>query len=84
MSKRAKLFEAIRNNPKGVRFEDLVRLIEALGFAKARQQGSHAIYQHPQHPAELVTLQPTKDGMAKPYQVKQVLEVSDRCKLEVE
>lgn len=83
MTKRAKLLDAIRNNPRGVRFSDLVRLVEALGFRLVRQKGSHAIYQHPGHPAELIDLQLAGD-QAKPYQVRQVLEIVDRCKLEVE
>ena len=83
MSKRAKLLAAVRNNPRNVRFDDLVRLVLALGFEFVRQSGSHAIYQHPAHPAELLNLQEAKDGNAKPYQVDQVLAVIDRCQLEV-
>lgn len=83
MSKRTKLLEAVRNNPRDVRFEDLVRLVLAVGFQFVRQTGSHAIYQHVEHPAELLNLQESKTGKAKPYQVEQVLAVIDRCKLEV-
>ena len=81
MTKKAKLLAAIRNNPKDVRLTDLVGVLESVGFAKVRQNGSHAIYQHPKH-LELVNLQSTKDGKAKPYQVAQVLAVLERCQLE--
>ena len=83
VTKRAKLLAQMRNNPKGARLTDLVAVLDAAGFKKARQTGSHAIYQHPKHPAELINLQSSKDGKAKPYQVTQVLTVLDRCKLEL-
>jgi len=84
MSKAGKLLEAARNNPKGVRYDDLIRLIEALGFVLDRQSGSHAIYTLPGRPAAgFLNLQSTKDGMATPYQVTQVLDCVDANDLEV-
>ena len=83
MTKRTKLLAQIRNNPKGARLRDLVAVLEATGFRKVRQTGSHAIFQHPKHPSELINLQASKDGTAKAYQVAQVLTVLDRCKLEL-
>lgn len=83
MTKKAKLLASIRNNPKDVRFDDLVTVLEAVGFVRVRQSGSHALYQHADHPLELINLQDTKDGKAKPYQVSQVIAVLDRCKLEL-
>jgi predicted RNA binding protein YcfA (HicA-like mRNA interferase family) len=83
VTKREKLFDAVRNNPRDVRFVDLVRLVEGVGFVRVRQSGSHAVFQHPEHPTELIDLQPGSSGKAKPYQVRQVLDVLDRCKLEV-
>lgn len=82
VSKKKRL-EPIRNNPRGVRFDDLVALVLSVGFSAVRREGSHAIYQHAGHPAELLNLQTTKDGQAKSYEVEQVLAVIDRCKLEV-
>ena len=32
MTKREKLLDAVRNNPRDVRFDDLIRLVKALGF----------------------------------------------------
>lgn len=83
MTRRAKLLDAVRNNPRDVRFADLLTLLTGAGFVRVRQSGSHAIYQHPTHPTELIDLQPGNAGKAKPYQVRQVLDVLDRCKLEV-
>lgn len=40
MSKADKLLDAIKDNPKNVRFEDIESLLNALGF-KTRSRGSH-------------------------------------------
>ncbi len=66
-----------------MRFADLVALLVSVGFVAVRQAGLHAIYQHPDLPAELINLQSTKDGNAKVYQVEQVLAVIDKWNLEV-
>lgn len=82
MSKRAKLLLAIRNNPRDVRFADLVRLMEAIGFVLYRQTGSHRIYRHRRAEVPFVNLQEGSGGTAKPYQVDQVLALVDRHNLE--
>ncbi len=78
MSKAEKRLEAIRTNPKNVRFEDLCSAAERLGFVHERTSGSHHIFRHPGPPAETLDLQPGKDGKAKPYQVDDFLEAIDR------
>ena len=65
-----------------VRFGDLQRLVEALGFELERTRGSHHIYRHPEI-TEKVNLQP-QGGKAKPYQVRQVAEKAARYSLDVE
>ena len=62
-----------------MRFRDLTRLVESLGFRLARVNGSHHIFTHPAIP-ELVNLQDVA-GQAKPYQVRQVLKLVDRYNL---
>ncbi len=52
-----------------LRFEELVQLLERLGFEK-RVRGSHHIF-NKQGIVEILNLQP-KGELAKPYQVKQV------------
>jgi predicted RNA binding protein YcfA (HicA-like mRNA interferase family) len=52
-----------------IRFNDLRRLLVALGFQE-RVRGSHHIFTR-DGVREILNLQP-KGGMAKPYQVKQV------------
>lgn len=54
---------------QNVRFTDLLRLLQHLGFT-CHVRGSHHIHHHPQLP-EILNLQPRKDGKAKPYQVRQ-------------
>jgi predicted RNA binding protein YcfA (HicA-like mRNA interferase family) len=82
MSKKRKLLDAIRNNPAGVRFSELVRLLEALGYRFDRKNGtSHTIYVHDTAPT--VNVQSGNNGMAKRYQVVQVLDIVDDHNLEV-
>jgi len=77
MPKCEDLLLAARNNPKGVRFRDLVSLAVCYGFQERRQKGSHVIMSRPglRRP---IPLQDTKDGKAKPSQVKQILAVIDQ------
>ena len=59
-------------------FADLIALLGNLGF-DLRTKGSHHIFSK-DGVREILNLQP-KDGMAKPYQVKQVRNVILRYKL---
>lgn len=44
MVKREKLLAAIRENPKGVRFEDACRAAELLGFRHKGGKGAHRAF----------------------------------------
>ena len=69
------------NNPKGVRFGDLCRLCDHY-FGQPRQGGtSHRVYRMPWKGDPRVNIQNDK-GMAKPYQVRQVLRAIERLKNE--
>jgi predicted RNA binding protein YcfA (HicA-like mRNA interferase family) len=68
--------------PANLRFAELVRLVEALGFRLDRVSGSHHIFLHPDVPVA-VNLQNVK-GKAKPYQVRQVLKLIERYNLSLE
>ncbi|NOZ93606.1 MAG: type II toxin-antitoxin system HicA family toxin [Acidobacteria bacterium] len=63
-------------NPGSLTFRECTGLAEAFGFECARQRGSHHVYKHSAVP-ELVNLQEVK-GMAKAYQVRQLLKVIER------
>lgn len=73
MTRREKLLEKARNNPRGLRFSELTRLAESYGFYLDRQGGSHAVYKH-KGLGVSIPLQPDKNGKAKGYQVKQLLD----------
>ncbi|PWB77206.1 MAG: hypothetical protein C3F15_03695 [Holophagae bacterium] len=75
------LAKAIRG-PGSCRFAEIQILVEALGFRLSRVAGSHHIYTHPGIP-EIVNLQDVK-GMAKAYQVRQVLKLMRRYNLTLE
>jgi predicted RNA binding protein YcfA (HicA-like mRNA interferase family) len=71
-----KLLEKARRAPTNLRFTEVCQLAECYGFAFERQRGSHVQYLRPGYPKRL-TLQPDKHGKAKPYQVRQVLDIID-------
>jgi predicted RNA binding protein YcfA (HicA-like mRNA interferase family) len=80
MNKR-KLLEKVLAGPKNVRFNDMITLVEAFSFRLSRVRGSHFIFEHPLIP-ELVNLQ-ERNGKAKPYQVRQFLELVEQYDLEL-
>jgi hypothetical protein len=65
-----------RRNPKGVRFHDLCQVCDVF-FGRARQRGSSHRYRTPWQGDPRVNIQHDK-GMAKAYQVKQVLKAIER------
>ncbi len=44
MSRKDKLIEAIKNNPKNVKFEDLKKILESLGYTAVNRGGSHYVF----------------------------------------
>ena len=77
----ADILEVMRRNPKGVRFRELCQVCEAC-FGTARQSsGSHRIYKTPWPGDPRVNIQDSR-GMAKAYQVRQVLKAIARLENE--
>ena len=71
----------MQNNPKGIRFSDLCQVCDHY-FGEPRQRGSsHCIYRMPWQGDPRVNIQNDK-GMAKAYQVKQVLKAIERLQHE--
>ena len=67
----------MRQNPKGVRFNDLRKVCDHY-FGQPRQSGSsHHVYKTPWQGDPRVNIQNAK-GKAKPYQVRQVLKAIDK------
>ncbi|MCD4696956.1 MAG: type II toxin-antitoxin system HicA family toxin [Bacteroidales bacterium] len=80
--KNSKLLEKILGGSKNIHFNDFVNLVENFGFQLSRTKGSHHIFIH-KGINELINLQNYK-GKAKPYQVKQFLELIERYNLKME
>jgi hypothetical protein len=57
-------------------------LAEAFGFELSRIRGSHHIFEHPKLP-EILNLQNDK-GQAKPYQIRQFLQLVEQYDLKLE
>nr|WP_243372383.1 toxin HicA [Geotalea sp. SG265] len=75
------IVELMRTNPAGVRFADLCKVCDHY-FGEARQtSGSHRVYKTPWIGDPRVNIQNSK-GMAKVYQVKQVLKAIERLEVE--
>lgn len=72
MAQIKKLVAQFKQNPKNVKFNDLVKVCDHY-FGDARQSGSsHRLYKTPWQGDPRVNIQ-NKNGYGKSYQVKQVL-----------
>jgi hypothetical protein len=79
MAASRKILEQMRREPKNVRFSDLVKVCEE-HFGNPRQSsGSHVIFKTPWPGDPRVNIQNDK-GLAKAYQVRQVLLAIDKLK----
>ncbi|MBN1424108.1 toxin HicA [Candidatus Fermentibacteria bacterium] len=74
-----RILEEMRANPTGVRFAELCRVCDHY-FGPARQRSSsHRVYRTPWQGDPRVNIQNSR-GMAKAYQVRQVLRAVDRLR----
>ncbi len=80
--KKRKLLQKLLTGSKNIRFSEASSCAEVFGFQLSRINGDHHIYVHKEIP-ELVNLQDL-GGKAKPYQVKQLLEIIERYNLQLE
>lgn len=80
--KKRKLLQKLISGSRNIRFSEAVACAEMFEFRLARINGSHHIYVHP-NVSELLNLQNVK-GKAKPYQIKQLLDLIERYNLETE
>ena len=73
------VIRALRNNPAGVRFQELARYCDCF-FGEPRQRGtSHRVYRTPWHGDPRVNIQSDR-GMAKAYQVRQVIRSPEKLR----
>ena len=80
--KKRKLLQKLLSGSKNIRFSDTVACVEAFGFVLSRVNGNHHIFIHPEVP-ELINLQ-NVDGKAKPYQLRQFLQIVEQYNLQME
>ena len=80
--KKQKLLKKLLSGSKNIRFSEVEACAEAFGFQLKNTSGSHHIYAHPGIP-ELLNLQNFK-GKAKPYQIKQLLQLIEQYNLTME
>jgi len=79
MSDLTKILRQMNENPMGVRFTELRKICEYY-FGKSRQSGSsHCIFKTPWPGNPRVNIQSDK-GLAKSYQVRQVLHAIQKLK----
>ena len=83
MTRIDKLYARLLANPRGtISFREFERLLGAFGFELARTTGSHRQYVHPNLTRPLPVQPSNKD--AKPYQVREFLELVDEHGLYIE
>jgi predicted RNA binding protein YcfA (HicA-like mRNA interferase family) len=71
MTKKKKLFEKIKNNPKNVRFSDLRQLLLDENFVLDRISGSHHIFKR----GDIIFVIPMHKDLVKTVYVKRVIEI---------
>ena len=82
LMKKKKLLKRLLSGSKNIRFTEVVACAESFGFQLKHVSGSHHIYTHPSI-SELLNLQNVK-GKAKPYQIKQLLQLIEHYNLTME
>jgi hypothetical protein len=79
IARKKEIYERFKQNPKNIRFDDLCKSAEIFGFSFKGGKGSHRIYIK-NGIREMLNFQNVK-GKAKPYQVKQFLNIVDKYRL---
>ena len=79
MAKLESIVDAMWRNPKNIRFRDLCRVCDNHFGSERMSVSSHRVYNKPWGGDPRVNIQALK-GMAKEYQVRQVLRAIDKLK----
>ncbi len=82
MAQKEKIYYKALDSATNVKFNELCNLAKAVGYKFRNQKGSHKTYKHPDHPS-MMNFQPDNKnkGMAKPYQVRQLLSAIEQYNL---
>ena len=76
-----RLLQKALSSPASLRFDEARALVRAFGFHLSRISGSHHMFRRPGLRV-LVNLQ-DRNGMAKAYQIRQLLNIVERCRLTI-
>lgn len=74
MSKKDKIIKKIRENPSGVRFEEIESLLSRLGFRKRKGSSSHYVYIKEDAPPIMVVKPHRGEKFTAVVDVKKILE----------
>lgn len=74
MTRRLKVYDKVKNNPKDVKFNDLKNLLLEKGFDLKRSSGSHFIFSKD----EIVFVIPTHNNKVKEIYVKRVIDIIEK------
>jgi len=69
-----KLLNKALNSPQNLRFSEFCNLIQLFDAQLRKQKGSHRVYKRHDEPRFTISVQDV-GGMAKPYQVKQFINI---------
>ena len=75
--------QELRRNPKDIRFADLAKICDRFFGPPRRQGSSHSVYRTPWPGDPRVNIQRGSNGMAKDYQVRQVIKALERLEKEL-
>ena len=75
--------QELRKSPKGIRFSDLTKICNHFFGTPRRQGSSHSVYRTPWPGDPRVNIQRGSNGMAKAYQVRQVIKALERLEKEL-
>ena len=82
LSKIEKLIEKARANPENLRFKEFCSMCQYFGMKRRKKAGGHVVYKREVSPKFTLVIQ-DYNGMAKPYQVKQLFEKVEEYNLYV-
>ena len=74
MSRKNKLFDRLKNNPKDVRFGDIRNLMVDIGFELKRTSGSHYIFSK----GDITFVIPAHNNKVKAVYVKRLIDIIEK------
>ena len=74
MSKIERLIQKAIGSPQNLKFTEFCKLCRYFGMKRRKGKGSHKVYKREDPPIFSLSIQKDKNGMAKPFQVDQLLD----------